>query len=314
MLRNLWKVAPYFLGGFALFFVIGFVAGWDHREEYARERIYRALTLGHDADGYALVHTCNGARTYGYYVGRDALRPEWSERVGAFAALATPSARHLAHRELVLSLVGGASAGITWRDLSKVRTAGASRWLYAARVVAGVVGGVSGYSVGYLSGSRFAVDCDSDLVHEMLADPAEWRRFERSWVIFGLTELAFGDRPRFWNDPFKNTDPLQDDPVFLCKTSLRTGVLRLRDAIKGDDTDPGDREFESLYTLSREYGTVVGSPEYARIQKLKLAKVAADRGDPPEALMRHFGYTPQSWADACRHLEAAIIKASGSPR
>jgi hypothetical protein len=308
-LRSITKVLPYFLAGFALFAVIGFIAGWGKRAEHAREQIYRELTLGRDVGGYSLAHQCDGRRTYGYLVDRDELRPEWSERVAALAASAKPSARHLAHRELALSLVGGASAGITWRDLSKVRAASTSRWLYVARVAAGIVGGVSGYSVGYFSGSRFGIDCDSGLARELLNDPAEWRRFETSWIVFGLTELAFGDRPRFWNDSFKNINPLEDDPVFACKTSLYAGVLAVRNAIQADEINPGDREFESLYALKRKYEAVVGSPEYARIQKLKLAKAVADRGDPPDALMRHFDYSPQSWAAACQRLEAVIARA-----
>lgn len=305
-LRHISKVLPYFATGFALFFVIGFVAGWDTRAEHVRERIYRGLMLGHDNDGYVLIHRCNGARTHGFYVGQDKLVPEWSERIGTFAALGHLSARHLAHRELVLSLIGGASAGITWRDISKVRAAGTSRWLFAARVVAGIVGGVTGYSLGYYSGSHFASGCDSDLARELLSDVGEWRRFEQSWIIFGLTELSFDDRPRFWNGPFKNLDPLQDDPVFLCKTSLRAAVLKMRNAVQADGWNPGDKEFASLQALKGRYEVVSASPAYARVRKLRLAKVAADRGSPSGLLKRGFGYTAEAWADACRRLEAAI--------
>lgn len=300
------KALPYFVGGFLLFFTVGFVRGWNHRTDSAQQEIYRNLTVGNRSGAYLLMHQCAGALTHTFFVENNGLDSEplavLQQRSTALLGGASPE--HLEYREFLLTFAGGASGGLTWRDLAKKSsTKGVPRALAIGRIVAGIVGGISGYTLGEWSGARFDVDCSSTLAMKLLSDSKEWQNREGYWLLGGALEIQFVKRPAVIGDPMRHPEPLKEDPVFLCETSLFREIVGLRERLSRQDVDPGDAEFRALYAAKGRYDDIVRSPEYALIERLKVYREAKRRGAEP-ALLKSGGYTDDAWDKACEALEA----------
>lgn len=305
MIEDIKKAVPYFLLGFALFSVIGFFSGWDHRKESITNNIYASVMGDRDANGYFLVHECGDEWTHKFYVEEDQVKrdPAISAKHAKAFRHGPPSERHLKHRDLVISLLGGISGGFTYKDVKKGFNSEVSGKAYAMRVVAGIVGGISGYALGYWAGSNYDTECDSSLANEILSDTENWKQIEREWIYFSISATEYGDNPRLWKYTGENVYPLEDDPIVLCDTSINQALKNLQRDAEKTDIDFGAKHFELLYNLTTRYKAIHGTEEYKTISIMNMGKQV---GEKNKNLARQYGYTPENWKKACSSLEALI--------
>lgn len=304
-LNTLAKAFPAFLLGFTLFLGVGFFTGWNERERNAQDTIYSKLTLRPNDDGAAVLHLeCAANQTsYAFLVESNEPIPE----AGILKAqwLGNPSEKNQALRTAAMAFLGGPAGAVSYKSVidswKKTKTPG--RWRYLLRQAVGVLGGISGYTLGYWQGSTWAIGCDSDLGRYVLANADQWRLAEKLYFHIAVIELELGGSARFFAGNTRNINPLDDDPLFLCETKLAAVSRELQ---KIDD--PGEANFRRLVSLIDAYGSVKNSAEYRRIDDLKSIHFAVSAGhiDANSALARKKGYSPAAFAKACADLDAKL--------
>ncbi len=301
------KAIPVFLFAFAVFFGVGFLTGWDGRERKARDAVYSGLAYGVNEDGAPVLHLyCKRDGTaYDYLVGSnrripgvEGLKAEW---------LGNPSEENLALRTAILAFLGGPIGGVTAKSiidaLNKAKQQ--PRWPYLVRLIAGILGGISGYTVGYWQGSTWAIGCDSDLGRHVLANEDYWRLAEKLYFHISVIELELSGSAKFFTSRARNVNPLDDDPLFICKTKFATVSRELQRI-----GDPGEGNFRRLRSLIAAYQSAKDSAEYLRVDRLKISHVLVTvRGvDPDSALAKRGGYSPEAFAEACADLDAEVSR------
>jgi hypothetical protein len=294
----------YFLLTFFMFSVIGGYAGWDRRKEVARDRVYRSIVGDRDEAGYFLLHECDGKWTHRFYVEQNRIRREvgTSARVANEFMHGPPSERHLNHREIVLGLLGGVSGGFSYKDILRVREQGVSRVAYWSRIIAGIAGMLSGYTFGNWAASNYRTGCESALAAEVLGNETEWRKIESQIIIFSVLEKEVGDKALFWKETgSKNFNPAADDPVVLCKTSLRQDLSSLRKQAEDPKAEFGDNAFALLYNTARRYKVASMTKEYGEIRRMHYGRIALEYG---AALGER--YSPKEWDETCAKLQQSI--------
>jgi len=303
-MNNTIKAAiSYFLLTFCVFIVIGGYSGWEKRKEVARDRVYKSIVRDRDAAGYFLLHECHGKWTHRFYVEENRIKREvgTSARVAKDFMDGPPSERHLSHREVVLSLLGGVSGGFSYKDIVRTREQSLSRTAYLTRVIAGIVGMISGYALGDWAISNYGTDCESALAAEILGDENEWKKIENQIVIFSILEREVGDKALFWKSTGKNVNPAADDPVVLCKTTLSRDFSSLKEQAEDPKTDFGDKAFALLYNMTRRYKAVSATKEYEDIRRMHYGRIALQAG----AVLGD-RYSPKEWDRTCAKLEQSI--------
>jgi hypothetical protein len=294
----------YFLLTFFIFSILGGYSGWDRRKEVARDGVYRSIVGDRDADGYFLLHECDGKWTHRFYVEQNQIRRELgtSARIAEDFMHGPPSERHLNHREVVLGLLGGVSGGFSYKDILRAREQGLSRVAYWTRIIAGIAGMLSGYTFGNWVVSNYRTGCESALAAEVLGDEKEWKRIEKDIIIFSIVEKEVGDKALFWKGTgSKNLNPAADDPVILCKTSLSGDLSSLKKQAENPNPNFGDKAFGLLYSLDRRYKAVLATKEYHDIRRMHYGRLASEYG---AALGER--YSPEDWKRTCAKLEQLI--------
>ncbi len=297
------KSLHYFLLGFAVFLGVGFFAGWGERERKAGDAVYAGLVYGERADGQAalqLACAADGTR-YDYLVGPNRVVPN-TEVLRARRA-GNPSEENRALRTAALAFLGGPAGALSYKSVldsaNKFRTQ--PRWPYILRMLAGIVGGISGYTLGYWQGSTWGIDCESEMGRFVLAKNYAWKRAESFYFYTSVIEMELGDSAKMFSQSARNTNPLDDDPLFLCKTRFAAVAEELK-LIE----DPGEGDFARLVSLTAAYAEAGKSHAYARVNRLKTAHFLVEkRGQPLDSpIVRQLGYSPELFQAACAKLDA----------
>lgn len=301
------KAISVFLFGFVVFFGVGFFSGWDERERKARDTVYSGLVYGINEDGASVLHLDCAADSaaYDYLVesnslasGLAGLRAEW---------IGNPSDENRALRVAAMAFLGGPAGAVTYKSIAEAwnKARQPPRWPYLVRLIAGIVGGISGYTLGYWQGSTWAIGCDSDLGRHLLAKEDRWRIMEKLYFHFAVLELELGDSAKFFAGSARNVNPMDDDPLFICKTKFATASKELRGI-----EDPGETDFRRLVSLIAAYQSAKNSAEYRRIVELRPIHVAVTVGgvDPESALGKAKGYSPEAFAQTCADLDSEVSR------
>ena len=300
------KAGASFAAAFSLFLGIGFLAGWDHRIESATDGVYSrlALTCGEHDGPCLLEHACDTKPTHRFDIDNNETTRDLGVAYAAvqFQRYGIPSERHLKHRALVAGLLGGPTAAITYKDLAKARTANPT-WFTTARIIASIVGGITGYSLGFWAGSNYDVGCDSALADEVLTNKETMRLAERERFIFELQILQSGDKAIVAGSG-RNTNPLADDPIVLCNSSLHTRIRSLEQLAGEVDADLKSKDFQTMAAIKELFESLSKTDAYATVVNLRAAHFIHERGQLE--LAGRLSYTLERWNQACSDLEEAV--------
>jgi hypothetical protein len=91
---------------------------------------------------------------------------------------------------LIIALLGGPTAGYTIKDLTALEELGKVKY-----VVAGILGGISGFTLGYKLGTLGSLSPESPEARSLLEDAKEWRKYKRVYlkrVAFRIYQCAIG--------------------------------------------------------------------------------------------------------------------------
>lgn len=302
---------PYFLAAFFLFLCIGFLTGWGEREENARDAIYAGIEYGVRDDGQpALQFTCDAdGMRYDYLVDSNTLVRNSAVLESRIAG--NPSEQNQALRTAALAFFGGPMGAVSyktaWEAIGQARKR--PLWLQATRIVASILGGISGYALGYWQGSHWRIDCDHDMGRFVLADEAAWRVREEYYFHLMAWELVAGESARPTTGGARNTNPLDDGPFVICKTP-GSAILGGFETV----SDPGAGEFRDLLSVAAAYEQATQSEAYRILDAFRTAHAIVQTGRLTEdaPLIREMGretglyYSEEAFNAACAQLSAGI--------
>lgn len=180
------RVIGIFVGFFLVFLGVGYVAGHRHRAARAESTTLENVTLVIDrsAANAQLVFACNGKSQWVYDI-------QTKNPHAATVELTAPmSAEHKFkfedYDDVVLELLGGASGGWSYKELMQaLRESEGARGKWS--IVAAVLGAITGFGVGYSWGQ--SVHCDSEEVKNLVNNPAQWSKIERSYFVLMLARI-----------------------------------------------------------------------------------------------------------------------------
>lgn len=196
-------VAVAFLSAFVTCFILGAVNGSEHRDAIVRTGVLKRLRIVNSVHGVSIVHDCHGHPTYAYSLDLQQLRPLNESRAPDIDLLASLTP----HKEFIVEMMGGASAGLTFAEffgfarvaLVETAAAGTARGKFWT-ALGGLVGGLSGYQLGYWFAVGHAAECDSSPVRERLEKPDYWpdviRRYAMAVAYSVLTVVPEGIEQR----------------------------------------------------------------------------------------------------------------------
>ncbi len=302
---------PYFIAAFALFLCIGFLTGWEERERNARSEIYAGIVYGVREDGRpALQFTCNAdGMRYDYLVESNTLVSNSATLAAQIAG--NPSEQNQALRTAALAFFGGPMGAVSyktaWQAIGQARKR--PIWLQATRVVAGILGGISGYALGYWQGGQWRIGCDSDMGRFVIADEAAWRVQEEFYFHMMAWELVAGESAHPVSGGAQNANPLDDGPFVICQTPGAAILSELAEV-----RDPGAEEFRRLLTVVAAYEQAKGSEAYRILDVFSAPHAIVQRGSLTEdsPLIRAMGaeagvrYSKEAFDAACAQLSHRV--------
>lgn len=173
------------------------------------------------------------------------------------------------HKALVLSLVGGTSAGVSFASFySAVRAAAASEMETGRQrffsAMASVISAISGYSLGYTFGTGGRPDCDTKSVRVVAQDKDNWPEFVRQYtqgLVYSMAVLF----PRQYRPGQSGINSLLNGPVhnplFACGFDwLPDPPILTKVETQGTKVSPED--FTALLSFIEVFKRVMALPEY----------------------------------------------------
>lgn len=305
---------PYFVTAFLLFACIGFLMGWEEREKNALSEIYANVEYGRRADGrHALQLTCEAdGRRYHFLVESNTLVENSATLEARIAG--NPSEQNQALRTAALAFFGGPMGAISyktaWETMSQARRR--PIWLRASRLVGGILGGISGYALGYWQGSHWRIGCDSDMGRYVIINEAAWQLREHYYFHMMAQELAAGESARMFVGGVRNANQLDDGPFEICETP---GAMILNDL--ETVRDPGREAFDQLLSVVSTYERAADSEAWRVLDIYRAPHAIVRRGSQPEdsPLVRALTenkevppYSRQAFDAACSDLAATVAQ------
>lgn len=177
----------FFLIAFALFFLVGFLAGRGKTRSpgYVEDSVFEDVEVVKKEKSYFLVYKHAGKELYAFDVDRNLLVPSSAANERNARDASRPTTISMIDGELISSLLGGSTAAWTVKDVIAVVGKKKSSW----QLMGAVLGGISGYSAGHSVATRNRPGWEMFEVREILRDESKWRQRER-WIYDRIWDAA----------------------------------------------------------------------------------------------------------------------------
>jgi len=294
----------YFLVAFIPFLIYGFYNGYGQRAAVIKSKLYQDMRLEADDGKFYFRHYCNGAPTYDFDTDSDT----FTRSLAAGGRLASthledaPSERHLEYKELVTAFLGGgtATALFTFKDFEKITAQKSS----IVKIIATLVGGVSGYLLGKWLGSNYRTDCDSPLALAILENDKEWLNVEQTYMLFSLLGLKWRGRPLLFGENSKNMNPLGEDPLFEINSPLKQEFGYLKEKCERKSENFSSQDFARLCKLKAVYSEITNRDLYKTLLFHHERKVL--KGVTLQKPTGYFTFSQQQWDSSAVAASSAI--------
>ena len=311
MFRDILRI---FVPAFLLFFGVGAVAGWEERKDTAFEWVYKKLDVIEKNDKYFLVLDCRG---FVFDIDTDKSRIKGGiVQSAAFhkTALGARSEHHMKIFGLVSSFFGGA---YTHRDFrrwlaSSQKARSFWSWKQLQKTLLGILGTISGYWAGNWVASHYDTTCKSDIVAELLRDPATLRAFELTYLTISIKELETTEDAIIWGTELVNKTPWEADPVYSCPTTLRPSIDAFYRSFRQTDINPESEHYQKVDMIKKAHNRAKNTKAYKWLidkRKYKFSPSRADKEYPN--LDKTVGYSDELWNENCQKLNAVISEDTG---
>lgn len=220
----------------------------------------------------------------------------------------------LPHKEVVVALLGGGSAGLTYKSVSEMRRPTSNKF-------AMVFGIITGYGVGYQIGKKSAIGCGSHARYSKLIDKKNWQFYSRIKYSEKTELLDFYDKrlqSRSGDDLFSDT-PLAPQPenirmdfythgnfapiMLRCSTTSSEILSAVEKSLRVGFT-PSGKDFLDLQRLSSAYQPSGKSEIQKRYEEIWTKWLA--NGLTPEEFSSRGGLT------ALKGVQGLNVQTSGT--
>lgn len=295
-----------FIPAFLFFVLVGAVAGYDARPQHLLKRITQDLQLINQEGVYSLVHTCDiNKKQYHYSVDTN----KWKITGSLFlvsssvqSSLAIPLARFEEYHSIVVSLLGGATGGASLQSVLK-KPAKTNITTHIKKSVAWIVGGISGYSLGYWLGSNYDIGCGSEVFTRTINDKKNWQQMERSRLLMSMFVLenivdahlsATGNAIYDW----------QKDPAFMCSDKLKRIKLKFNQIANIKIDDPTSQHFVLINQMDKLHTKIATTQAYQTLieHMLSQAKPLTEKIDTNSSLGILMAKRKAQWNNACEQV------------
>lgn len=172
-----------YTSAFLIFGIIGFLSGHSDvsKSEFLEAQIFKHLELvilkgSPDRNRQVdLVYRVDDAILYRFNVDSNELTPTADHARLELKEGFTPAVKFPLNETLLLSLLGGSTGGFTVKDVLKNPKK-------KMNTLAAILGGLSGYSLGYKLGTTGAPLADSKEVRDILNEEENWIEIERKYA------------------------------------------------------------------------------------------------------------------------------------
>jgi uncharacterized membrane protein YsdA (DUF1294 family) len=231
------RIIGIFLFAFVIMAIIGYLRGLNALDDPGRveNMILVQLKLNHEGQEYRLNYECEGnPKYYSWDIDSDKLH---------YSIVALRQQRFFAEkkkllipfdRTLILTVLGGSTAGLTVQKVMKQIKAQRFREL-----VGTIVGGLTGYSLGYGIAVHQTAKCNSPQLITILEDSRNWKSFECL----------------FYKNVWNRTDEFTQKVTSLDPEKLREikdTLLQLYDEALGDNNDITSDDFHKLVSIRKD--------------------------------------------------------------
>lgn len=308
MLSDFLKV---FIPAFLLFALVGAVAGYDARPQHLLKRITQDLKVINQENVYSLVHVCDiNKKQYHYSVDTN----KWKIIGSLFlvpssveSSLVIPLARFEEYHSIVVSLLGGATGGVSLQSVLK-KPAKTNITTHIKKSVAWIIGGISGYSLGYWVGSNYDIGCGSEIFTRTINDKQNWQQMEKSRLLMSMFVLenivdahlsVTGNAIYDW----------QKDPAFLCSDKLKSIKLKFNQIADIKIDDPTSQHFILINQIDKFHSKIATSQAYQTLieHMLSQAKPLTEKIDKDSALGIRMAERKAQWSKACEQVGEITI-------
>lgn len=295
-----------FIPAFLLFSLLGGIAGYDARPPHLLKRITQDLQVINQESVYSLVHACDiNKKQYHYSVDTN----KWKITGSLFlvsssvqSSLTIPLARFEEYHNIVVSLLGGATGGVSLQSVFKKPTK-TRITTHIKKSVVGIIAGISGYSLGYWASSNYNIGCDSEIFTRTINDKQNWRQMEKSRLLMSMLVLenivgaylsATGNTIYDW----------QKDPAFICSDKLKKVKLKFNQIADIKIDDPTSQHFMLINQMDKFHSKIAASQAYQTLieHMLSQAKRLTEKNDKHSALGIRIAERKALWNKACEQV------------
>lgn len=273
-MKNILDMLKVFVPAFLFFAAVGSIAGYHARKEVALEKLLEEINVKQQESAYFFEFACpENNLTYLYSI--DDNKGKYLGSVTALAALqktalALPSKRLAEYKTLMGSILGGATGGVTLRSVLK-KPSGGWTWRQAQKTIIGIIGSITGYSVGYRMGSHYDTDCDSKLTASVLDNPDIWLRIERARLLVSMLILE-NLEGAIVAQSGKAISTWDKDPAFMCSPKLLKAKTHLATHMNNPIIDPTSEHFQLINNIAYLHDKISQTPEYKTLIAGQLYK------------------------------------------
>lgn len=263
-----WRPAVVAFGAaFATLAVIGGFNGIERRAANAKAGIFDHVSVVYRGGDVLLQHECDGRITHAFSVADQGVLKNLA-LLPTDLSSRDPLSAALPHKQLITTFLGGSAGGITLTKMLQSSAEGAvaaSKGKALAAIVA-VLGGVSGYTLGYWLIGDALVSCDSQVTLDILDDDAGWKEIERAYFNMALVSMLQIYPDGYWEKKSASA-PMSfelptGDPMFRCEIAVVAGFAPLIWKAESLNSTFTVEDFTNLRRLSALYRELIVLPEY----------------------------------------------------
>jgi hypothetical protein len=300
-----------FIPTFLLFSLVGAFAGYDARPQHLLKQITQDLQVINQESIYSLVHACDiNKKQYHYSVDTN----KWKVTGSLFlvsssvrSTLAIPATRFEEYHNIVVSLLGGATGGVSLQSALK-KSPKTSITTHIKKTVVGIIGGISGYSFGYWLGSNYDMACDSEIFTQTINDKQNWQQMEKYKLLINMLVLENIEGAHL-SVTGKTLYDWQQDPAFMCSDKLKEIKLKFDQIADIQIDDPTSQHFGLIDQMDQFHTKVAATQAYQILIKYMLTQSARlnKKIDKAPALRILAADKKAQWNKACAQVEEITI-------